>query len=95
MSRPRFYLLARHFWPGELTIIVSASSRIPLKVTGNTGRLAMRQSKSKWRWHCWRSRPAADLDQREHLGPAHLRAAASRFLGPWTAASIWCSTAVW
>lgn len=44
---PRFYLLARHFWPGELTIIVPASSRLPLKVTGNTGRLAMRQSKSK------------------------------------------------
>ena len=43
----RFYLLARHFWPGELTIIVLASSRVPLKVTGNTGRLAMRQSKSK------------------------------------------------
>ena len=43
----RFYLLARHFWPGELTIIVRASSRVPLKVTGNTGRLAMRQSKSK------------------------------------------------
>jgi L-threonylcarbamoyladenylate synthase len=43
----RFYLLARHFWPGELTIIVPASSRVPLKVTGNTGRLAMRQSKSK------------------------------------------------
>jgi L-threonylcarbamoyladenylate synthase len=44
---PRFYLLARHFWPGELTIIVNASSRVPLKVTGNTGRLAMRQSKAK------------------------------------------------
>jgi L-threonylcarbamoyladenylate synthase len=44
---PRFYLLARHFWPGPLTIIVQASSRVPLKVTGNTGRLAMRQSKSK------------------------------------------------
>jgi L-threonylcarbamoyladenylate synthase len=44
---PRFYLLARRFWPGELTIIVQASSRLPLKVTGNTGRLAMRQSKSK------------------------------------------------
>lgn len=43
----RFYLLARRFWPGELTIIVHASSRVPLKVTGNTGRLAMRQSKSK------------------------------------------------
>ena len=43
----RFYLLARHFWPGPLTIIAAASSRVPLKVTGNTGRLAMRQSTSK------------------------------------------------
>jgi L-threonylcarbamoyladenylate synthase len=43
----RFYLLARRFWPGPLSIIVPASSRIPLKVTGNTGRLAMRQSRSK------------------------------------------------
>ena len=43
----RFYLLARHFWPGPLTIIAPASSRVPLKVTGNTGRLAMRQSHSK------------------------------------------------
>jgi L-threonylcarbamoyladenylate synthase len=43
----RFYLLARHFWPGPLAIIAPASSRVPLKVTGNTGRLAMRQSTSK------------------------------------------------
>lgn len=43
----RFYRLARRFWPGPLTIIAPASSRIPLKVTGNTGRLAMRQSRSK------------------------------------------------
>src|SRR5947207_9194537 len=43
----RFYLLARHFWPGPLTIIAPASSRVPLKVTGNTGRLAMRQPNSK------------------------------------------------
>ena len=43
----RFYLLARHFWPGPLTIIAPASSRVPLKVTGNTGRIAMRQSTSK------------------------------------------------
>ncbi len=40
----RFHLLARRFWPGPLTIIVPASARVPLKVTGNTGRLAMRQS---------------------------------------------------
>ena len=43
----RFNLLARHFWPGALTMIVPASSRVPLKVTGNTGRLGLRQSKSK------------------------------------------------
>lgn len=43
----RFRLLARHFWPGPLTIIVGAAAKVPLKVTGNTGRLALRQSKSK------------------------------------------------
>ena len=43
----RFHLLARHFWPGPLTVIVPASARVPLKVTGNTGRLAMRHSKGK------------------------------------------------
>jgi L-threonylcarbamoyladenylate synthase len=43
----RFYLLARRFWPGPLAIIVPASARVPLKVTGNTGRLALRQSRSK------------------------------------------------
>jgi L-threonylcarbamoyladenylate synthase len=42
----RFHLLARHFWPGPLTIIVPASAKVPLKVTGNTGRLAIRQSRS-------------------------------------------------
>ena len=43
----RFYILARRFWPGPLTIIVPASAKMPLKVTGNTGRLALRQSRSK------------------------------------------------
>jgi L-threonylcarbamoyladenylate synthase len=42
----RFYLLARRFWPGPLTIIVPASAKVPLKVTGNTGRLALRQARS-------------------------------------------------
>jgi L-threonylcarbamoyladenylate synthase len=42
----RFYVLARHFWPGPLTIIVPASAKVPLKVTGNTGRLALRHSRS-------------------------------------------------
>jgi len=46
-TSPRFYLLARRFWPGPLTIIVEASSRVPLKVTGNTGRLAIRQASCK------------------------------------------------
>jgi len=41
-----FFLLARRFWPGPLTIIVPAASKLPLKVTGNTGRLAIRQAKS-------------------------------------------------
>jgi L-threonylcarbamoyladenylate synthase len=39
----RFFILTRRFWPGPLTIIVPASARVPLKVTGNTGRLAVRQ----------------------------------------------------
>lgn len=42
----RFELLARHFWPGPLTLIVPAAAKVPLKVTGNTGRLALRQSRS-------------------------------------------------
>jgi L-threonylcarbamoyladenylate synthase len=42
----RFFLLARRFWPGPLTIIVPASAKMPLKVTGNTGRMALRQSRS-------------------------------------------------
>src|SRR5438270_826520 len=37
-----FYTLARRFWPGPLTIIVRASSRLPLKVTANTGNVAVR-----------------------------------------------------
>jgi L-threonylcarbamoyladenylate synthase len=35
-------LLARRFWPGPLTIIVKASSRLPLKVTANSGNVALR-----------------------------------------------------
>jgi L-threonylcarbamoyladenylate synthase len=42
----QFFLLARRFWPGPLTIIVPAASKLPLKVTGSTGRLAMRQANS-------------------------------------------------
>lgn len=42
-----FYVLARRFWPGPLTIIVPASAKVPLRVTGNTGRVAIRQSRSQ------------------------------------------------
>ncbi len=37
-----FYLLARRFWPGPLTIIVKADPKLPLKVTANTGNVALR-----------------------------------------------------
>ncbi len=37
-----FYLLARRFWPGPLTIIVKADTKLPLKVTANTGNVALR-----------------------------------------------------
>ena len=37
-----FYTLARKYWPGPLTMIVKAGSRIPLKVTANTGNVALR-----------------------------------------------------
>jgi L-threonylcarbamoyladenylate synthase len=42
-----YYALARRFWPGPLTIIVRASSRLPLKVTANTGNVALRVPNSK------------------------------------------------
>jgi tRNA threonylcarbamoyl adenosine modification protein (Sua5/YciO/YrdC/YwlC family) len=37
-----FYLLARRFWPGPLTVIVKAHARLPLKVTANSGNVALR-----------------------------------------------------
>ena len=36
-----FHLLARRFWPGPLTMIVPAASHLPLKVTANTGNVAL------------------------------------------------------
>ena len=42
-----FHALARRFWPGPLTIIVRAASRLPLKVTANTGNVALRIPNSK------------------------------------------------
>jgi L-threonylcarbamoyladenylate synthase len=42
-----FFRLAEACWPGPLTIVVDASDRVPLKVTGNTRRVALRWPKSK------------------------------------------------
>ena len=37
-----FYLLARKYWPGPLTLIVRAAPKLPLKVTANSGNVALR-----------------------------------------------------
>jgi tRNA threonylcarbamoyl adenosine modification protein (Sua5/YciO/YrdC/YwlC family) len=37
-----FFTLAQKFWPGPLTLVVPASSLIPLKVTANTGKVGLR-----------------------------------------------------
>jgi tRNA threonylcarbamoyl adenosine modification protein (Sua5/YciO/YrdC/YwlC family) len=42
-----FYRLAAACWPGPLTIVVDASNRLPLKVTANTRRIALRWPKCK------------------------------------------------
>jgi len=42
-----FLTLAHKFWPGALTLVVDATRRVPLKVTGNTGRVAVRWPASR------------------------------------------------
>lgn len=42
-----FLRLAEQFWPGALTLVVDASNRVPLKVTANTRRIALRWPKSE------------------------------------------------
>ena len=42
-----FHLLAEKFWPGPLTIIVRAAPRLPLKVTANSGNIAVRMPDSR------------------------------------------------
>lgn len=37
-----FFKLAQKFWPGALTIVVDAAHSLPLKVTANKGRVALR-----------------------------------------------------
>ena len=44
---PSFLRLAEEFWPGALTLVVDASYRLPLKVTANTGRIALRWPRSE------------------------------------------------
>ncbi|PSH05553.1 MAG: threonylcarbamoyl-AMP synthase [Acidobacteria bacterium] len=41
-----FYLLAEKFWPGPLTIVTRAAPRMPLKVTANSGNVAVRMPDS-------------------------------------------------
>src|SRR5215813_6729475 len=43
---PKFLRLADTFWPGGLTLVVEASRQVPLKVTANTGKVALRWPKS-------------------------------------------------
>ncbi len=43
---PSFDRLAKAFWPGALTMVLDASQRVPLKVTANTGKVALRWPKS-------------------------------------------------
>ena len=42
----KFLRLAELFWPGGLTVVMDASNRVPLKVTANTGKVALRWPKS-------------------------------------------------
>jgi L-threonylcarbamoyladenylate synthase len=42
-----FYRLANACWPGPLTMVVEASNRLPLKVTANTRRIALRWPRNK------------------------------------------------
>src|ERR1700729_2063496 len=37
-----FDRLAERFWPGPLTVIVKAGGKLPLRVTANTGNVALR-----------------------------------------------------
>jgi tRNA threonylcarbamoyl adenosine modification protein (Sua5/YciO/YrdC/YwlC family) len=42
-----FLKLTHNFWPGALTIVTEATHRLPLKVTGNSGRVALRWPNSR------------------------------------------------
>lgn len=42
-----FLKLAGKFWPGALTIVVDATNKLPLKITGNSGCVALRWPNSR------------------------------------------------
>ena len=42
-----FLVLAHKFWPGALTLVVHATHKLPLKVTGNSGQVALRWADSR------------------------------------------------
>ncbi|MBI4165029.1 MAG: threonylcarbamoyl-AMP synthase [Acidobacteria bacterium] len=41
-----FFELATKFWPGALTLVVAAAPGLPLKITGNTGKVGLRWPKA-------------------------------------------------
>jgi len=44
---PLFLTLAQKFWPGTLTLLVDASHKLPLKITANKRRVALRWPSSR------------------------------------------------
>ena len=68
----RFLVLANKFWPGALTLVVEATHRLPLKVTGNTGRVALRWANCEV--------PTALIEQRAVPSPARARIFGLSFL---------------
>ncbi len=41
-----FFDLAKKYWPGALTLVVDAAPGLPLKITGNTGKVGLRWPKA-------------------------------------------------
>jgi len=41
-----FFELAQKYWPGALTLVVAAAPGLPLKITGNTGKVGLRWPKA-------------------------------------------------
>ena len=64
-----FLKLAQKFWPGALTIVVEASQSLPLKVTANKGRVALRWPNSPRGLRDYRAGGLTDYrDEREYFG---------------------------